>query len=154
MRTIIIPLLFCFIYLGSFAQTKKDPGCHLVKIKDWTSYSILVFDQIWENARQEIVDQIGENEFNYISKNYGNLPIQMRMYDGPNRITTAEELNSRLAKLTTLCKIAKFKHVINGQYFGNKIIVQVPFVGNENWDLNAKWEKAYFIFPERAVEGL
>ncbi|THU40468.1 hypothetical protein FAM09_11445 [Niastella caeni] len=120
----------------------KEP----VKVVNWKNKAMLIIDEIWEQAKNEIVLQVGEEKYKEIRRNYDwkSIPSQMTIFDG-NRRRTVIELSKKLDSLKCLYKIATFSAQAKGGIPINIAIVEVPYKGNEDWDPKAKWNVVYFL---------
>ena len=134
---------------SDLASSGKKPS---VRVKDWGIMKILLLDEIWKNAEAEIVSQIGTSEFDSVKKKYDyrSVPPAMSIATAENR-RNKQKYFEKLSELK-LYKIASFSERAKGKEWGRLAILEVPYKGNEEWDVNVKWDTVYFIVPELAIE--
>lgn len=142
-------LFVCSAQKSAMAQNPKQ----FVKIKNWEGRSFLFTEDFWKGKKEQIETQMGEGAFESVKKfsHFKNIPPQMSISNGPT-MSDPETYYKKLSNLKNLYRVASFNHIFHGQDFGNYVIIQVPYIGNENWDTAAKWHTVYFIFEEKDVE--
>ena len=141
-------LLILFISMLASAQVtsrsvNEDP---YVKVKNWGEKLFLFPPNYWENKYEEIVAQIGADEFEKVKKfsYYQNIPSQMTIFDG-RKIVDTVTLYKKFDQLKVQ-HIATFTHFTRaGINRGKFAILRVPYKGNANWDTAAKWDTVYFV---------
>ena len=129
-------------------------ACKEVKIKDWGRRIIMIGDDVLERAKESIIEQIGEEEYNVVMKNYNvySWPKQMN-YDMARALRDSVFMKQVYEKLDSLkmCKIATFKNMHEGRFRANLVILRVSYLENKEWDKNAKWENTYFVFRQEHI---
>jgi hypothetical protein len=124
-----------------------------VIVTEWNKKSFLFAEEFWNGKKEEIERQMGEGGLERLKKysHYKNIPESMVIFSG-GRKKNSDEFYSKLGQLKNLQMIAVFRHVFQGNDFGNYVVIQVPYKGNENWEPGVKWDTVYFIFKEEYIE--
>ncbi|UEG49376.1 hypothetical protein LK994_12110 [Ferruginibacter lapsinanis] len=120
-----------------------------VKVTNWGSRAIYIMGGYFKETKDEIVSQTGEALFEEIENKCSSAawPAALNDMDSEDSIVTAKM--NRLK----LYRIATYQHKFNGNVFDKYVILEVPYVGNEDWDANVKWEgSVYFIIKEKDIE--
>jgi hypothetical protein len=121
----------------------------LVKVNQWNSRGIFLFDTYFAETKDDIIKQTGEAEFEQIKSHCGASawPPEMNDMESPDSVADA-----KMNKLK-MYQVASFQHKYNGNVFDREVILRVPYEENKDWDANAKWEgNIYFILKESDVE--
>lgn len=140
-------------------QSEKLAKVELVKITDWGQLTIIPPKDFWEAGENEIINQIGEKEFES-AKTFSrreNIPCQMQIFcediDGSSK-KNLELLKEKQSKLKVY-KIATCTYIDKERGGTTKFaILRVPYNENKNWDTAAKWNLVYFLVPTKVVEKL
>ncbi len=157
-RIYILAISFLFFTASTYASNlstitiatdtigKNDS---LVIVKRWSSRGIIYFSNYFKETKDEIIQQIGEAEFEKVQQlcSSSSWPVQM------NDTQTDEKLVEEKMNKLKMYKIAVYQHKYNGNLFEREVILKVPFSENEYWDENAQWEgSVYFILNEADIE--
>jgi hypothetical protein len=130
-------------------QKKSTP--HLVHVTSWGKKSIGFSSDFWNDSKkEEIVKQIGKEEYNKVIKNcdYTSTPKQL---SGMNNVKNKNEYYKKMDSLKVY-EIATFTHFYQGKDWGKYSILWCPYNENANWDSSVKWDNVYFIIPQNVVE--
>jgi hypothetical protein len=150
--------LNCFV---SFAQrsagNSNEP--QQVRVSDFGRLIMLFPDNYWENKKNQIIKQIGIDEFQKV-KTYSareNIPCQMQLFcedkDGSGK-KNLDSLKKKQEKLIVY-KIATFRHIDkNGINRGEYCILRVPYNENKTWDNTALWDTVYFVIRKDVVSNI
>lgn len=127
----------------------------LVHVKDWGLSAMSFGSTYWEDNKDSIVGQIGNEEFEKVKSNCGfkKVPTRMSVYDGKHR-PSVKKFNERMTGLKVY-KIAAFTlttKLKDGVLYERMNILRCPYVENKNWDTASKWDTVYFVVHEKAVE--
>jgi hypothetical protein len=156
MKIQILFIILLAIISQSHAQSAKDTSTKypLVHVKDWSQKSFLFSEDFWDNKRDELVKQVGQDGFEKIKtySNYRHIPSQMSVFDGKKKIDP-QELYKRLDSLKVY-KYATFKHIYQGKDWGEYVVLMVPYKGNANWNSLARWDTIFLILPAEAIEEI
>ncbi|AXY76086.1 hypothetical protein D3H65_19780 [Paraflavitalea soli] len=159
MKIIASTLLLIALTVASYAQNsgRSIANNKPVFVKHWMKTLLMFNKEFWnDNKVQEIVSQIGEEEFKKVQKFSGsdNIPSQFSfpyvMVELKGDSLLYQKRNSQLK----VYKIASYKHYWNNQFWGNYAILRVPYTENKNWDSTLKWDTVYFVIPEQYIEEL
>ena len=150
-------LFWCIILISCtrFSQVSNFPPIEInspVHVKDWGKMKMMIGNDIWNNAENEIISQIGKDEYTVVKKKYDykSLPLEMSLFNLENR-KNVTKYYEKLSNLK-LFRIAGFAVNSNGKDLGRNAILKVPYKGNEKWDMNVKWDSVYFVINEEAIE--
>lgn len=159
MKIIISILLLALFITISYAQNTSTyiANNKPVFVKHWMKTMLMLNKEFWkDNKVQEIIDQIGEEEFKKVQKFSGsiNIPIQFSfpyvMTELKGDSVLYQQRNSKLK----VYKIASYKHYWNNKLWGNYAILRVPYTENASWDNRLKWDTIYFVIPEQFIENI
>jgi len=122
-------------------------------VTDWGRTIYLFPDKYWGNKSDEIVRQVGIDEFNKIIKfsHRDNIPCEMQIFCEDKNGIPKKNSDSLAAKQSRLkvYKIATYKH--NDKEYA---ILRVPYSGNESWDISARWDTVYFVIQNRFLKDV
>ncbi len=151
----IFATLLAFSMIGFvFCQDSlNDYQKPLVRVLNWTNKTMMITEEGWENIKKEIIPIIGEAKVNDIMRHYDwkSIPSRMSIFDGV-RLTPMPEISARLDSLKGIRKVVSFKYYFRDKYYGDRVILEVSYNGNEQWDTGTKWDVVYFILNEEDVE--
>lgn len=146
MRSTIICVLLCSLFSLQAQQVEKKfpvKGSP-VRVQEWGSLSMMIMGNYFKETKTEIVQQIGQKEFEEMIKHCDS-------GGWPEQIAGAEELREKLH----MYLIATYTHKYNGKTFASTAILRVPYEENKDWMPGVKWEgNIYFILNADAVSSL
>lgn len=155
-KTMITIALFMIAFTGLAQQINYGAkGIRVVKVKDWDSKVLFFMPKFWINNTDTIMKQLGIAEYLNFKKfsQIDHIPTQLTLWKGMRAIASKEERAQLNIKLQTLkmYKIADWSEVFEGKQ-KKRAILRVPYNENMYWDLTAKWETIYFVFPDELIE--
>lgn len=159
--TFLLALLStCFLCaLGQdYKDYKINKSPEPVRVVNWMKTGFLFPDGFWEVSTRnaQIIKQIGEVEFEKVKKysHYSNIPVQMLLYNSQK--TSKRDTLEYKQKQNSLnvFQIALYSHWWHGEYWGEYVILSVPYSANKDWDSTAKWDTVYFIIPGEYIEQI
>ncbi|PZR07779.1 MAG: hypothetical protein DI539_23310 [Flavobacterium psychrophilum] len=140
--------------LPGTAQSPSSSIGKVVSVTDWNAIGLLFVPEFFEQNRDTLVQQIGEQEFEKVKKS-GNLlgwPRSMQYKPGQQKDTAAQKhYFERLSKLKVY-KVASWQQYYNNQKTYRYALLRVPYAVNINWDKDSKWDTVYFIIKESALK--
>jgi hypothetical protein len=157
MKRINFCLLLLLISIFAVAQgtSKTDKIESKVKVKNWGQRIYVFPPNYWDNKHDQIVAQIGDDEFENVKKfsHHNYMPKQMQIFDG-KRIVDSVALNKKMS-LLNLHLIATFTHITpKGINRGRWAILRAPYMDNTKWDTTVKWDTVYFVINISEIEYL
>ena len=155
MRRILILIISVTGFINNCTAQKEsmvNQSCPLTEVKDWGQRSMIIVDEVWNNIKDQLIAQIGEEGYNDVRAHYDykSIPEQMSVYSAGKR-KNLQELSSKLSTLKVF-KIASYDHIFQGKNWGKYLILKCPYEENKNWDTTAKWDIVYFIIKEDFVK--
>jgi hypothetical protein len=155
MKRVIFCFLVSFLFQICYAQKNNTSNSqfNLVRVGNWGSLTMKIGDATWSKIKDQIIHQVGEEKYQKIRSNYDykSLPEQMSLFDG-KKMRALDEFSKKLDNLKLMYKVATYDHISNGVNWGKRVILEVPYKGNEAWDSTAKWDTVYFLLDEAAVK--
>lgn len=154
MNKLIIIIFGTFLLCNCKAQQEAYPKKlkpRLVHVNNWGKKSLGFSEDFWDGKKNEIINQIGEDEFNKVLKNcdYTAVPRQLTgMF-----IKDKKGFHKKLDSLKVY-EIATFSHFYQEKDWGKYSILWCPYNVNKNWDSTVKWDDVYFIIEKDAVDEI
>jgi hypothetical protein len=146
-----------FILLNILSGTAQSPNPPIEKeaaVTDWNAIGLLFVPEFFEQNRDTLIRQIGEQEFEKVIK-FGNIlgwPRSMQYKPGQQKDTAAQKFYfERLNKLK-MYKVASWQQSYNHQKTYRYALLRVPYAANVDWDKDSKWDTIYFIIKESALK--
>jgi hypothetical protein len=124
----------------------------LVKVSDWNSRGIFILESFFEETKDDLVAQIGIEEFEVLKMKCSSSAWPSEMDAGFE--LTEEQEAAFYEHLNTLemYRIATYVHKFKGRVFEKTAVLRVPYEGNESWSEGVVWEgNVYFILNDAAV---
>jgi hypothetical protein len=152
MKHIISVFISLFLISNTYSQTQTKP---LVKVNQWGNRALYILDGFFNETKDDIINQVGEEEYNKIKTNSqsSSWPKEFNTEYGQSD-DDEKKFYEKLNKLK-MYKIATYQHKYNGNVFEKYVILKIPYHTNEFWDSNVKWDKdVYFILNESDVEEI
>lgn len=141
-------IILSIFSLEGFSQTKGE----LVNFR--TDRRAFFFAQeFFEANKEQIVKQIGEEEFNEVVK-FSSMPSWPKemQYDLKQKDDSTWRRNyyKRLSKLNVY-KICTFENAVSSEK-EKQVILRVPYSENKDWDPASKWDIVYFVIEKQHVK--
>ena len=122
----------------------------MVTVNDWSEIGNWYIAKFWSSNKAAIVSQIGSEEFEAVTQNgdenaWPNV-FRERVDENDNDIS-AEKF-----KDLKLYKIATFSNIINGENFGDMVILRVSRNENDTIFLDTDWfGDIYFVLKASSI---
>jgi hypothetical protein len=136
-----------------FTENKFPVKGELVNVKNWGSRALMILsDNYFSATRDSIIYQVGDQEFEEISKHCAANGWPDGLYSPGSSGQDEKSFDEKLNKLK-IYRIATYTHIYNGKTFDRYIILRVPFEENKGWDATVRWTgKVYFLLKESDIE--
>ncbi|MBL0069391.1 MAG: hypothetical protein IPP39_13155 [Chitinophagaceae bacterium] len=152
-----ILIFLIFLNFSVNAQSVPGPATYPVKgllmsVKDWGSRSIMILNAFFEETKDSIISQIGEEEFDEMKSNCSSSGWPQGVYSSGMSDEDEVAFDRKLNELK-MYRIASYTHKYNGKIFDRYVIVRVPFEENKNWNPSIQWKgNIYFLLKEKDIE--